>query len=144
MKKLKIFILISIAFLFGALVATGLVWYHLVVKPLREAAVSLPSREQGEEVIQNLTESAADAIAETTSDVVSTVEESVYISIEQLPDAQRQMLSTFGIEGTQFEITPSMQTCAETKLGATRLAEIVAGDTPGVLESTLLLGCLRE
>jgi hypothetical protein len=59
-----------------------------------------------------------------------------------LTDTQRSLAAGAGIDVETFVITPAMITCAEERLGATRVAEIVAGASPGVLETATLLRCL--
>lgn len=67
------------------------------------------------------------------------------IPLRDLPlsEGQREMIAFAGIEVDTFIITPAMQQCAEEKLGAERMAAIVSGDTPTLIEMTRMLPCLN-
>ena len=79
------------------------------------------------------------------SDSVESIKTNTQIVIQKsnLPEAQQSILTTFGF-GENIVITPEMQACAEAKLGAERLAEIVAGATPSFMEASSLVVCLRN
>lgn len=65
------------------------------------------------------------------------------IETTQLSAGQRQLLESLGIDADEVVITPEMIVCAETKLGAARIAEIQNGATPSFFEGVQLLGCYR-
>ena len=66
------------------------------------------------------------------------------VPLRNLPlgDTQKSTLETLGVDIETFIISPAMQTCATEKLGTERMSEIIAGDDPGVIETTRLLPCL--
>lgn len=66
------------------------------------------------------------------------------IPLRDLPltEGQRSTLETVGVDVDTFEITPAMQACAEAKLGNERMAEIIGGSAPTMIETTQLTGCL--
>lgn len=72
----------------------------------------------------------------------SVLSEPIPLSSLPLSDTQKDLLRGAGIDPETFVITPEMVACAEDRLGATRFAEIVAGDTPGPTEVFSLLRCL--
>jgi flagellar basal body-associated protein FliL len=63
------------------------------------------------------------------------------IDVATLPESQQAVLHTLGFEET-VTFTEEMVTCAEEKLGVARVAEIIDGATPSVIESTKLVPCL--
>ena len=151
---MKKFLIISGSFLVGALVATVLVfWYVTVNLP---AAPKVPPNESLKEDIP-----AAPTTTVTTDSVVAEPESNKQpellespelptvpaagIALRDVPlsDGQRTLLAGVGIEVETFVITPAMQRCAESTLGAVRLQAIIGGAAPSVLETTRLLPCLR-
>jgi len=71
------------------------------------------------------------------------ITESVTIPASALTEDQKETAETFGLDTENLTITPEMVVCMEGKLGSERLGEILAGATPGPLESLSLLSCLR-
>lgn len=130
---MKIFIWIVAAILFTALGAVVGVYFY-IQHQLALSQVPVPALE-----------------ATTTSEVVSGTAATtpVPVTVDPIPlrnlpltDGQKQTAETFGVDVETFVITPDMQVCAEEKLGSERFADIVSGDTPSVVESMKLLGCL--
>jgi len=78
------------------------------------------------------------------SDVPSTPVLAEPIPLSQLPltETQKDLLRSAGIDPATFIITPAMVTCAQSRLGEQRFAEIIAGNTPGPTEVFSLLRCL--
>lgn len=143
MKSVKIFILISVGFLLGAVVAAAVVWYYLVIAPVKEKV------DQAEGVVEkvvNMIPGTGDVdesgVAESEPEVATG--EAITIDITALPETQQKVLSGIGIDGPEYTITPGMQVCAENKLGADRLMEIVDGATPTFWESTSLVTCIGQ
>lgn len=66
------------------------------------------------------------------------------ISSTQLSAEQRSLLSSFGINADNIAITQEMITCAEVKLGAARIDEIVNGAKPTFSEGLALLTCYNK
>ncbi len=60
-----------------------------------------------------------------------------------LEDGHKSALEKVGVDVDTFVITPAMQVCAADKLGAERMDEIIAGATPGAIETTKLLPCIQ-
>jgi hypothetical protein len=62
-----------------------------------------------------------------------------------LSPVQETALEKIGIDPAKLpsEITPEMKTCFTTKLGATRVAEIVNGDAPSPLEAFQTRDCYK-
>lgn len=147
---IKTIIIAVISFILGALLAGGFVWYQLIIVPLKTPVESVSNLK---DAAMEVYESAGTAVKETVSSdtptapagsaATPTLTEPMVINIETLPEAQQSVLESLGL-GPEIVITPSMQTCAVAKIGQERLDEIVAGDTPGVMESVSLTTCLRQ
>ncbi len=63
------------------------------------------------------------------------------VDISTLPETQQAMLRTLGYENT-ITFTPEMIVCAEGTLGSARVAEIMGGAAPSMMESASLMACL--
>ncbi len=63
------------------------------------------------------------------------------IDVATLPESQQAVLHTLGFDET-VTFTEEMVSCAEEKLGVARVAEIIDGAKPSVIESTKLVPCL--
>ena len=61
-----------------------------------------------------------------------------------LSESQQKALKTFGIDPSSVpsDITPEQEACFEAKLGAERVAEIKAGDSPTVTEYFKARDCI--
>jgi hypothetical protein len=66
------------------------------------------------------------------------------ISTTKLSAGQQRLLSTLGIDSTEIVVTATMVACAEEKIGAPRVAEIVNGSTPSFSEGVSLLACYQQ
>lgn len=136
MKSLKLFLIISFAFLLGAAGAAGYVWY-LVQDTLtqEEVPVSNSATEQ---------EPAAAASQETQSGSVAETVPAGGLSLppDALSEQQKNIAESVGIDVDAFVMTPQMVQCAEEKLGTARIMEIMAGDSPSVIEVARLAPCL--
>ena len=75
--------------------------------------------------------------------IVEVVDKAIPLRTLPLTDTQKKTAEAVGIDVDTFEITPDMVSCAEGKLGAARVAEIVAGDSPSFLEMASLTTCLN-
>ena len=142
---MKKFLIITLSFLAGAIVATIVVWYLLLsassqstAGPSMAPVMSTPTSSQEVRV-----DDVIDSGTATSAPALPTLTKPMTIDLTVLSDTQRAILRTLGIEGDTLTVTPEMQQCAETKLGAERLAAIVAGDTPSLTEGAALIGCLR-
>lgn len=102
-------------------------------------------------VLQSLSTDSAIEVAEPVgtsqnvgTPVSETVAEPIIIQKEDLSENQQKILETVGIEGETLRITPEMIKCAEDSVGEDRVNEIIAGDSPGPIETVKLLNCSRE
>lgn len=61
-----------------------------------------------------------------------------------LSEAQRKMLASYGIDPASIptSINAEQEACFKTKLGATRFAQIIAGDTPTAIEMFSAKACI--
>lgn len=153
MKKLKKYLLLMLAMLTASIIGAVMVWYFLVVVPLKDAQNHIDA------TYQNAVGSDLDAVRDTPSESESdsnnsensttdsngslSDKSSLVIKKSSLPEAQQSILTTFGF-GEDITITAQMQVCAEAKLDSSRLAEIIAGDTPSFLEASSLVSCLKN
>lgn len=80
---------------------------------------------------------------DSTESSATDLTELITIDVTTLPDGQQTLLRTLGV-GDTITLTPEMVTCAEAEIGATRLDEIVAGDTPSFSEGFALVNCYRQ
>ena len=159
MKKIGVYLLIVSLFLVGALVATGLVWYQLVMVPLRTEPAPEPQLEPVAPPAEISTSTSEANTPAAEPDIVleaierddmqrsatstPAIEEPISIPVERLTDTQRSLAETLGVvENGIITITPEAQACAETKLGVDRIAELLAGDTPSFMEGVTLVNCL--
>ncbi len=155
MKNLKRYILITFSLLLAAILGAVLVWYFLIFVPIKDAQDSVNSAyKNAEETSSEFKDSVKEKLsgseddATVTSDIRDTDSNTqntapIIIQKSSLPEAQQSVLTTFGF-GEEIVITPEMQVCAEVKLGANRLAEIVDGATPSFSEATSLVTCLKN
>jgi hypothetical protein len=66
------------------------------------------------------------------------------IQVSDLSNSQQTMLRGLGIKESEIQITNDMVTCAETKLGASRMAEIRGGAKPSFSEGAQLVVCYNS
>ncbi len=79
----------------------------------------------------------------TESDNTLDSETSTKISTDSLTPEQRQLLTSLGINAGEIDVTPEMISCAEAKLGVTRVNEIKEGATPTFSEGFILVACYK-
>lgn len=89
------------------------------------------------------TESATSTEAQVEN-TIKTEAETTSVETSQLTPEQRKLLGTFGIDADTLVVTATMITCAETKIGKVRLAEIFAGGTPTFFEGVDLFSCYQQ
>lgn len=100
---------------------------------------------QSQSQVTNSATNESSVTQETTSGtaaVPTVAPEGIPLRNLQLNDSQRSVLNTIGVDVDTFVITPEIQTCAAAKLGDERMADIIAGDAPSVIETTKLVSCL--
>jgi len=74
----------------------------------------------------------------------ATPEPLALVDVSGLSPGQQQLLETLGIDATAFTVTQQMITCAETAVGADRVAAVTAGGLPTLMEGVRLVGCYRQ
>ncbi|MCA9362379.1 hypothetical protein KC906_03305 [Candidatus Kaiserbacteria bacterium] len=128
---MKRFLIVSTILLILAILCSIFV-YILVTLQLQPSAPAARER-----VVASTSPEQSTSPASDTVPVVG-------VPLRDLPlrDTQRSTLETFGIDVETLVITPAMQSCAVEKLGDARMAEILAGAAPGILETAALLPCL--
>ena len=131
---LKTFILVGLAFMLGAALASGYVW-HMVQTELKSVDPADDSTQVEPEQVQQ-TETSHGSVAETIP------EEGIPVSTDSLTETQKSLLNTVGVDTDSFVLTPEMVQCAEDALGNERVLEIMEGATPSVLEAMKLTPCL--
>jgi hypothetical protein len=89
------------------------------------------------------TQTAPSSQASTPSATKNEVLDKV-VDVARLTPNQKKMLESFGIDTTSLTVTAQMISCAQEKLGKTRLEEIMAGATPSFLEGASLFGCYTQ
>jgi flagellar basal body-associated protein FliL len=135
MKSVKIYLIVVFVLLLLALASGIAVWY----------------------LYQNL-DGAQPNIVPTTLDTENTDTETPVTPLEREPvttdapitltadslgEKQREVLTSFGLEGAKVTLTPEKINCAKDVLGQTRFDEVVNGAAPTPLEAVGLLGCLK-
>jgi len=130
MKQLKIFLLVGFVLLFIAAGAVGYVWLKL-----QHALQTVPTIDV-EQVTPVFVESDDTPVANTVP------EEGIPIDTSTVSAEQKEVAKKVGIDLDTIVITPQMVSCAEQKIGSTRVAEIMNGSSPTTLEGISLLGCL--
>jgi len=153
MNKLKKYLLLMLAMLTAAIIGAVAVWYLLVLAPLKDAQNQLEATSQNvtnfdleaDDGFTSESSVGSDNSENNTIDPNESLPEGAPLVIKKssLPEAQQSILTTFGF-GEEITITAQMQICAEAKLGSSRLAEIIAGDTPSILEASSLVSCLKK
>jgi DNA-binding IclR family transcriptional regulator len=141
---MKKYLITSILFLVLALMATVLVF--ILVSGTSETTVEPIGREESTET-DSPTPVAIDTDIETVAENGTSSSEGepvAGIPVSDLPltDGQAEALGTLGIDAETFVITPEMIICAESRLSAERVDEIVAGATPTLFETARLSTCL--
>ncbi len=139
---MKKFLLLSVLFLVGALVAAVLIFWWLnnttvlpgVSKQVKSFIDSAPEA----------SEMSTDLKEKVTSETFAIPEGGIKLSSLTLGDNQKKALETAGINIDTFVVTESMIACSVAKLGDTRATEIFAGATPSLLEIGKLLPCLSR
>lgn len=140
MKLAKIYLVIATIFLVVALGLGVYVWYVFQDYTARiETGALVPSEKT---VMPATTAPIEEGIASTTHE--SSEEAPTVISIDQLTETQRSVLSTFGIEGESFTVTEGMITCATEGIGKARFTEIINGAAPSPFEMVKLLPCMKK
>lgn len=137
---MKFFLVISFCLLLVALGVVVVVFW-LVNMQLDVNAVTHP--QATDLSVSIATTSAEVAAVESGLEMIVPAEG---LPLRDLPISatQERVISSVGIDIETFTFTPSMLACGVEKLGAARVAEIVAGDTPSIVETARLVPCLGE
>lgn len=129
MKKLKVFIIVSVVLLLIAAGAVGYVW------------LKLQQTLKTQTNTQNITEQQITVPFSTP--VAQTVPAAgIKLNTSAVSEGQKAAAEKVGIDLDSVTITPEMVSCAENKLGSDRVMEIMGGASPTMFESVSLLGCL--
>lgn len=80
----------------------------------------------------------------TNASVGTPIQEPITVSTSDLPETQRAILDTLGMDGASITITPKMVECAIDSIGAERVDEIQKGDAPSLAEGLTLIACMKK
>lgn len=83
----------------------------------------------------------SDAVTPVTKSIV--IDSGIFIRDIPLSDTQKELLGKAGIDVDTYYLEPAVISCAANALGEDRYQEIVSGASPGLLEMTKLLGCIK-
>ncbi|MFT7507272.1 MAG: hypothetical protein ACI92I_000415 [Acidimicrobiales bacterium] len=133
MSKIKIFLLVVFILLIVAIGASGYVWFKL-----QNVGGAVPASEQVEET----TALKVRVKPEATPVANSIPDEGLKVDTSAISDEQKAAAEKIGIDLDTTTITPEMVSCAELKLGSSRIEELLNGSTPSALESVSIIGCL--
>jgi len=137
MKPLKIFFLTGLLLLLVAIGVAGYVW--LKVQQLTKTE---PIPEINSGLDQKTVPSAPDFVESEDTPIANIVpQEGIKIDTTAVSEDQKTAAKKVGIDLDSVVITPEMVSCAEKKLGSTRVQEIMGGSSPSTLESISLFGC---
>lgn len=92
----------------------------------------------GTSATENTTVGANDSGSGASGDSTT---EGATVNTSSLPEGQRRLLETLGLDTNNITITPEMVACAEAELGAARVTEIENGATPSFSEGVTLFRC---
>jgi hypothetical protein len=132
--------------LFGmviALVSVVVVWWYL-----QQSMVQTDEQREDEPAALNTSDmNASEPVEEgeaVSAEASAVTAETQPVPVNELPltPEQRQLAESFGLDVTQMTLSPELITCARETLGESRYQAILAGDTPGVLETARLVPCL--
>jgi flagellar basal body-associated protein FliL len=143
MRTLKIILLVVVVLAVVVLAGIGYVWRELAFTSHTIAPITQPSDTTLETVpptIEN--ESAPEEPA--PSPTVTPITEPITVTVDDLPEGQRAVLETLGMDDASITITPAMVSCAIEALGAARVAEIQAGGAPSISEALTLIACMKK
>lgn len=142
MRTVKIY-LIVVTVLFCLAIALGIyVWYTVQTVQTTGGNVTATQKESVSQPLVTESQKTQDeSISQPVSEEIQT--EPIVIETNILSETQQNMLKTLGYSDATITITPEMISCAEEKVGATRLKEIMEGSAPGPLESAKLLPCFN-
>ena len=121
---MKKFLLITVSFLLGAVVAAVGVFMYL------QTQIESPDASGKKITVEN--SEAAKLVPETG------------IELKTLPlsEGQIKAIQAVGINAEEFVITKEMAACAEGKLGSARTKEILGGDPPTLIEAAAIQSCI--
>ena len=136
---MKKFLLVTATLLVLALLLVIVVFWY-VSSQLVTSEIETP--------VSSIVDTVLEIEAEPVSNVPDPVAEAApLVEVYEVPESalsedQKDVLNSVGIDASAITITAKQIACAEEKLAAGRVAEIVAGDTPSVLEIARLTPCL--
>ena len=145
---MKIYIGIMTALLIVALGFGVYIWYKLQTLDTSTDYVIQELQNDAKEIANDLVEDIEEVGGDVADTVIDKVEDAgsdakdIVIGEESLTDEQKDQFEKFGLNPDAFVITEEMMLCAEKKLGAGRVDEIIGGASPTPLESFSLVGCI--
>ena len=137
---MKKYLLTSILLLALALIAVVVVFWLVHTTAVVEAPDL--SQEPTAEELRTEGDLGVPAEASDVSSVEASLEEEVTIPESRLSEGQQNVLESIGVDTANFTITPGQVACAEERLPPERIAAILAGDTPTMIEIARLSPCL--
>jgi len=165
MKIIKIYFVVASILLCLALGFGVYVWYKIQTLNQAVDAVTermpvteVPTQQPSENIPEVPTQQPSENIPEATSSqpknvvqqpvpstpVIEKKEEPILIQTATLSESQQKIIKGLGYTGDTITISPVMVRCAEDSVGKARLAEILAGATPGALEAISLMSCFNK
>jgi hypothetical protein len=78
------------------------------------------------------------------SSSTSSADTAFTIKVADLPTEQQSVLRTTGFDGEEIVITNAMKTCAERNISSERMAALVDGELPTMVEAGQLLVCYNQ
>lgn len=78
------------------------------------------------------------------STIIEAIPEEITVDTSTLGESEQRLLQMIGVDSDEVTITREMIECAEEKIGAERLTEIVAGQAPSFQEGLSLFNCYQN
>ncbi len=138
MKSIKIYLIIVSSLLLLAIAALIYVWY--VYQNVQPALTPTPPS-SAEHITDTGEVKEDNAVTSSTKESISG---GVTIDTQNLTEAQRSILASFGYKGDTVTIPREVISCAEQSVGAQRFTEILDGSAPTPFELLKLSPCLKK
>jgi hypothetical protein len=136
---MRLFIIRSFIFLVLALGIVVGVFLFLNIYTVEKHLVPETFQEATSTVLMEATEHASEAVGAVVERVP---EEGILLSTLPLTESHKKALSAVNIDVETFVLTKEMIVCAGGNIGEDRIAEIIGGSAPSILEMTKLIPCL--
>lgn len=126
-------------------VMIGIVMVILFVLGFGLGYAVAPTSPDEENTLTGVVDGIADGVGggeqSEQSSAAASMDGATTIDASMMTDGQKQMLSALGMDPNNITITPEMVACAEGKIGAARVDEIMNGATPSMGEGVQLVAC---